>query len=263
MMSGIHTLRSLLIPNGQDTRCFVDVNKADETPRQSGSATTSFCPSSWEPKRLPLFAHPHNNLHTKMLEHLATIFDRSYSDQAARASLTDPRGSSVTTPNDMSRCEVQERTSSNQVISDFSYRVDGGVKVLGKVKSPLAFDYFIGALMDQMRDGSSAMVNMSGMADEHSLLILSEEGRSLSHLENFALSLIERLILFAEVYCVHYMGVAHRDLDPRNVLRKRWSWIFKIIDFGFSDVDHTCTGWRECYELKEMWRRLQLDRVNF
>jgi len=86
-------------------------------------------------------------------------------------------------------------------------------------------------------------------------LVLSKEGRSLS--------LIERLILFAEVYCMHYLGVEHRDLEPQNVLRKRWSYIFKIIDFGFSDVDHKCPGWRECGELREVWHNLQLDRVNF
>jgi hypothetical protein len=134
-----------------------------------------------------------------MLEDLATMLDRSYSDQAARTSLTDPWGDDVTTPNDMfvklrkdcryapfqlnyeggstaisdylahlvsgiyhgltgnrSRYRVRERTYSNQVISDFSYRVDGGVKILGEVKSPLLFDYFIGALIDKMRDGSPA-----------------------------------------------------------------------------------------------------------
>ena len=62
---------------------------------------------------------------------------------------------------------------------------------------------------------------------------------------------------------MHYLGVEHRDLEPQNVLRKRWSCIFKIIDFGFSDVDHTCPGWRECGELKEVRRELQLDWVSF
>ena len=112
-------------------------------------------------------------------------------------------------------------------------------------------------------------------------LLLSEEGQSLSCLDKFSsLSFIERyalacrdsravltflygrLTLFAEIYCMHYLGIEHRDLEPRNVLRKRHSRIFKIIDFGFSDVEHTCPGWRECYELKEVWRELQLDRVN-
>jgi serine/threonine protein kinase len=69
--------------------------------------------------------------------------------------------------------------------------------------------------------------------------------------------------LFAEVYCIHYLGVEHGDFDPRNVLRKRWSCFPKIIDFGFSDVDHTCPGWRECDELEEVWDMLQLDTVNF
>jgi serine/threonine protein kinase len=71
-----------------------------------------------------------------------------------------------------------------------------------------------------------------------------------------------RVILFAEVYCMHHLGVEHRDLEPQNVLRKRRSYIFKIIDFGFSDVYHTRPGWRECGELREVCHNLQLDRVN-
>lgn len=58
---------------------------------------------------------------------------------------------------------------------------------------------------------------------------------------------------------MHYLGVEHRDLEPQNVLRKRWSYLFKIIDFGFSNVDHTCPGWRECGELKKVRCELQLD----
>ena len=61
---------------------------------------------------------------------------------------------------------------------------------------------------------------------------------------------------------MHYLGVEHKDVEPQNVLQKRWSCLFKIIDFGFSDVDHTCPGWRECGELKDVWRKLQLDSVN-
>ena len=62
---------------------------------------------------------------------------------------------------------------------------------------------------------------------------------------------------------MHYLGVEHRDLEPQNVLRKRGSYIFKIIDFGFPNVDHTCPGWRECGELNKVRRELQLDWVNF
>jgi hypothetical protein len=47
------------------------------------------------------------------------------------------------------------------------------------------------------------------------------------------------------------------------VLRQRWSGFLKIIDFGFSNVDHTCPGWRECGELKAARDTLGLDRVNF
>jgi len=108
-------------------------------------------------------------------------------------------------------------------------------------------------------------------------LILSSEGRSLSYLGGFTtLSLMERyglssfeedcadllhgrLILFAEAYAIHHLGVKHGDFTPQNVLRKKRSCFFRIIDFGFSNVDHTCPGWSECSELKEVWRKLQLD----
>ena len=68
-----------------------------------------------------------------------------------------------------------------------------------------------------------------------------------------------RLILFAEMYCIHYLGVEHWDFNPPNVLRKKGSCFLKIVDFGFSEIDHTCPGWRECSELEEVWRKLELN----
>jgi len=62
---------------------------------------------------------------------------------------------------------------------------------------------------------------------------------------------------------VHQLGVEHEDFKPQNVLQKKWSFFFKIIDFGFSNVNHTCPGWRKCRELKVLWHSLELDRVNF
>ena len=69
-------------------------------------------------------------------------------------------------------------------------------------------------------------------------------------------------MLFVELYLIHYLGVDHKDLEPRNVVRKGWCRL-KIIDFAFSNVDHTCPGWRGCSELKGMWHELQLDRLTF
>ncbi|KAH9954360.1 hypothetical protein BC827DRAFT_969578 [Russula dissimulans] len=113
-------------------------------------------------------------------------------------------------------------------------------------------------------------------------LVLSDEGLSLSGtfpslllIERYGTPMVlrfeggcagllhDRLILFSEVYCMHQLGVEHGDFEPRNVLRKKWSCFLKITDFGFSNVDHTCPGWRKCGELKDVWRSLQLDRVNF
>jgi len=90
----------------------------------------------------------------------------------------------------------------------------------------------------------------------------------LSLMERYDLSLFEedcadllhgRLILFADAYVIHHLGVKHGDFTPQNMLRKKWSCFFRIIDFGFSNVDHTCPGWSECGELKEVWHELQLD----
>ncbi|KAI9510072.1 hypothetical protein F5148DRAFT_1374703 [Russula earlei] len=90
-------------------------------------------------------------------------------------------------------------------------------------------------------------------------IILSDEGRSLSHLETFtSLSFVERLILFGELYSIHLLGVEHGDLEPRNVLRKKWSLLPKIIDFGIADVNHSCPGWSQCKELNDVWRKLGL-----
>ena len=69
-------------------------------------------------------------------------------------------------------------------------------------------------------------------------------------------------MLFVQLYLIHYLGVYHGDLEPRNVVRKGWCRL-KIIDFAFSDVDHMCPGWRECSELKRVWHELQLDRLTF
>ena len=62
-------------------------------------------------------------------------------------------------------------------------------------------------------------------------------------------------ILIGELYLIHYFGVNHRDFEPRNVLRKGWCRL-TVIDFAFSNVDHTCPGWRERGELKDVWHKL-------
>ncbi|KAI0252589.1 hypothetical protein BJV78DRAFT_323116 [Lactifluus subvellereus] len=95
-------------------------------------------------------------------------------------------------------------------------------------------------------------------------LVLSDEGPPLSSLgmEFTSLGLVERLVLFGELYLIHYFGVDHRDFEPRNVLRKGWCRL-TIIDFAFSKVDHTCPGWRECGELQRVWRKLELERLAF
>ncbi|KAI0298933.1 hypothetical protein BC826DRAFT_89668 [Russula brevipes] len=156
---------------------LLTLKNADKRQRQSGSAktlakTSSFCPSLWKPKRLPLFAHLHSDLQTKMLDvtprdmFLALRTQCSYAPfrlnyEGGSTALSDYLAHLVSgiyhaLTGNMSSYEVQERSSSNQVISDFSYQVDDRVKILGEVKSPLTFDYFIGAFMDQMRDGSPA-----------------------------------------------------------------------------------------------------------
>jgi hypothetical protein len=74
-----------------------------------------------------------------------------------------------------------------------------------------------------------------------------------------------RLILFAEVYCIRYLGIEDGDVEPRNVVAKakRRSCFFKIIDFGFLHKRQPFSGWKRCGELKDMRHKFQLDMVNF
>jgi serine/threonine protein kinase len=74
---------------------------------------------------------------------------------------------------------------------------------------------------------------------------------------------IARKTGFFELYLAHYIGIKYRDFEPWNALLKQW-FVPKIIDFGFSDANHTCAGWMGCHELKEAWHDPQLDhRVPF
>lgn len=122
------------------------------------------------------------------------------------------------------------------------------------------------------------MANTNGLVDAHLFSLvrvgpsrLSKRSRYFRSWRGTACRNLKRVVLtffMTDFSCsqgcaVHYLGVAHGDLAPRNVLRKKWSFPFKIIDFGFSDVRHTCPGWRECGELKEVRRELHLDRVEF
>ncbi|KAI0249880.1 hypothetical protein BJV78DRAFT_633568 [Lactifluus subvellereus] len=97
-------------------------------------------------------------------------------------------------------------------------------------------------------------------------LVLSDEGPSSTVLgmEFTSPEVVERLVLFGELYLIHYFGVPrnHQDFEPRNVLRKGWCRL-TIIDFAVPNVDHTCPEWRVCSELKDVWRKLQLDRLAF
>lgn len=61
---------------------------------------------------------------------------------------------------------------------------------------------------------------------------------------------------------VHALGVEHADFEPRNVVRKGWCRL-RIIDFAFSNVNHTCPGWGVCNELTYAWHKLELDQLTF
>jgi serine/threonine protein kinase len=66
------------------------------------------------------------------------------------------------------------------------------------------------------------------------------------------LILLNRLVLFGKLYLIHCIGISHDDFQPQNVVRKGWCNL-RIIDFGFSDINHTCPGWTKCYELRNAW----------
>jgi len=136
-MSGaaIHTLRDLLIPNGQDTRCFL--GSIDKTAGQNGAArTTSFTLPLWKPERLPSSVHLCEYLPTKMLEHLGAILDQSYSDQAARTSFTNHRGRTFT-PNN-----ILERLRDDCVDQHFRFNYEDEPKALSRYLSSLVCNLY-------------------------------------------------------------------------------------------------------------------------
>jgi serine/threonine protein kinase len=80
-------------------------------------------------------------------------------------------------------------------------------------------------------------------------------------LTRILLTLRYRVVLYGQLYLIHWAGVCHRDFQPQNVLRKGWCRL-KIIDFAFSDLNHTCPGWESCGELRNSWyEELKLDRL--
>src|SRR5712692_6184597 len=123
--TSIHALKSLLIPNGQDTRCFL--RRVNETVGQGNSAKTSaFCPQVWDPERLPLEAHLCGDLQTRMLDDLAAILDHSYSDQAAKTEFINPWGCHFT-PNDVFLL-LREQCARRALQSNY----EGGAKALSE-----------------------------------------------------------------------------------------------------------------------------------
>ncbi len=155
--TSIHALKSLLIPNGQDTRCFF--RRVNETVGQGNSAKTSaFCPQVWDPERLPLEAHLCGDLQMLLREQCARRALQSNYEGGAKA-LSECLSKLVfdiyyaLTGREL-MYQTEQPTSFSQVISDFTYEVDDRVHILGEAKSPNVFDHFIGELMGQMRDGS-------------------------------------------------------------------------------------------------------------
>jgi hypothetical protein len=87
----IHTLRDLLLLNGQDTLVSLfGVIEEQNTPK-----TSSFSLPTWDPERLPPSAHLFEDLPFRIHEHLGAIIDQHYSEQAARTSFTNRRGRTV------------------------------------------------------------------------------------------------------------------------------------------------------------------------
>jgi len=60
---------------------------------------------------------------------------------------------------------------------------------------------------------------------------------------------------------IHALGVEHADFEPRDMVRKGWCRL-RVIDFAFSNVNHTCPGWG-CNELTYPWHKLELDKLTF
>ncbi|KAL5481084.1 hypothetical protein ACEPAI_10025 [Sanghuangporus weigelae] len=95
-------------------------------------------------------------------------------------------------------------------------------------------------------------------------LILDYGGEALTNLPWSSVPFRDRLRIFELLSALHKIGIVHRDIEPRNIVRS-CDGSLKIIDFSQA-VFHDCPGirevsWRkevrrECSELKGMWEEL-------
>jgi hypothetical protein len=104
----------------------------------------------------------------------------------------------------------------------------------------------------------------------------SMDGCSVAFTRNVSSSVDKHSLFLTRVghYRISKCSIAHREvwrtypvwgasLHSPVGSREEVAFFPKIIDFGLSNVNHTCPAWKECVsgELKDVWSKLQLDRA--
>ncbi|KAL5498957.1 hypothetical protein ACEPAH_1475 [Sanghuangporus vaninii] len=95
-------------------------------------------------------------------------------------------------------------------------------------------------------------------------LILDYGGEALTNLPWSSVAFRDRLRIFELLSALHKIGIIHKDIEPRNIVRSS-DGSLKLIDFSQAGF-HNCPGigevsWRkevrrECSELKGIWQEL-------
>jgi tRNA A-37 threonylcarbamoyl transferase component Bud32 len=69
-----------------------------------------------------------------------------------------------------------------------------------------------------------------------------------------------RMGIYFALVQIHAAGVSHGDVEPRNVVRRRWGTPC-FVDFGLSTTDHRCQR-DTCEELAHLRSALQIVEEN-
>ncbi|KAI9786801.1 MAG: hypothetical protein M1816_007809 [Peltula sp. TS41687] len=91
--------------------------------------------------------------------------------------------------------------------------------------------------------------------EDYTVIVMEWRGEQLDDFDS--LEQEQRKSLFEQAGSMHRHGLAHGDLEPRNITRMLHDNAVTIVDFSHA-IEHDCPGEKECEELQHFARELRL-----